>query len=266
MPSPFPGMDPYLESPLHWPGVHSILNVAIASELNRTLPTGFVANVELYVSQADKDELRQLQRLHRPDVSILQSSRASRVVPHESGMMALLANPTVVSRFKLVKPRKRSFVLIMTRESRRVLTALELLSPSNKHPGKDRDMLLAKRENCITSGTNFVEIDLLRCGKRLPYGKPKPPHADYACAVFDMESPDTAAIWAFGVRNAIPSIPIPVQADVEPVMIDLRRCIDRCYDDGRYRDQLDYSKPPDPPMNEADRLWVEQLLSRRIPT
>jgi hypothetical protein len=29
MPSPFPGMDPYLENPEFWPGVHNRLIVAI---------------------------------------------------------------------------------------------------------------------------------------------------------------------------------------------------------------------------------------------
>jgi Protein of unknown function (DUF4058) len=34
MPSPFPGMDPWLESPEHWHNVHQILLTLIASELN----------------------------------------------------------------------------------------------------------------------------------------------------------------------------------------------------------------------------------------
>ena len=45
MPSPFPGMDPYLEDPAHWRGVHAVLIVGCYEALNATLPEGFVARI-----------------------------------------------------------------------------------------------------------------------------------------------------------------------------------------------------------------------------
>jgi hypothetical protein len=41
MPSPFPGLDPYLESAGPFPGLHNALATEIARVLNRTLPRGY---------------------------------------------------------------------------------------------------------------------------------------------------------------------------------------------------------------------------------
>ena len=43
MPSPFPGMDPWLESPLLWPGVHARLIPLFAEQLApQVIPAGAV--------------------------------------------------------------------------------------------------------------------------------------------------------------------------------------------------------------------------------
>jgi hypothetical protein len=47
MPSPFPGMDPYLEAPDIWPDFHDALAGEISSELNRTLPRPYYARLEM---------------------------------------------------------------------------------------------------------------------------------------------------------------------------------------------------------------------------
>jgi len=46
MPSPFPGMDPYLETARFWPGFHNIFIAEIVGMLNETLPSDFAANAE----------------------------------------------------------------------------------------------------------------------------------------------------------------------------------------------------------------------------
>jgi len=43
MPSPFPGMDPYLENPIHWRGVHTTLIVAIQKLLVPVLRPRYTA-------------------------------------------------------------------------------------------------------------------------------------------------------------------------------------------------------------------------------
>ena len=46
MSSPFPGMDPYLEHPVLWEGVHARMVVAIANRLQPLLDPPYVATVE----------------------------------------------------------------------------------------------------------------------------------------------------------------------------------------------------------------------------
>ena len=50
MPSPFPGMDPYLERPGIWPGLHTVMCSDMAYALNAALPKNFVARGGMYVS------------------------------------------------------------------------------------------------------------------------------------------------------------------------------------------------------------------------
>lgn len=44
LPGPFPGMDPYLESPTHRQGVHNKLITHLEEALNAVLPPEHVAN------------------------------------------------------------------------------------------------------------------------------------------------------------------------------------------------------------------------------
>ena len=63
MPSPFPGMDPYLENPALWPGLHQLVIARALADLNRALPPHYVAsmNERVYVVKADRTvELRRV--------------------------------------------------------------------------------------------------------------------------------------------------------------------------------------------------------------
>ncbi len=69
--------------------------------------------------------------------------------------------------------------------------------------------------------------------------------------------------WAFSVREPIPPIAIPLDADVSDVALNLRMCMDRVYDLGRYDDQLDYRKAPEFPLGKSDAKWARELLATR---
>ncbi len=61
MPSPFPGMDPYLESPRLWPDVHHELISVIRERLNAALKPRYVSRVEerVYISDENEEEIRE---------------------------------------------------------------------------------------------------------------------------------------------------------------------------------------------------------------
>ena len=56
MPSPFPGMDPYLEDPDLWPDVHANLIASIQAELNQQIAPNYVARVEQRVFISDEND------------------------------------------------------------------------------------------------------------------------------------------------------------------------------------------------------------------
>lgn len=69
MRSPFPGMDPYLEDPGGWGGVHDALIALMREHLNRQLGPGYVADGDTRVYVVSPDE----QRWVFPDVYVIQT-------------------------------------------------------------------------------------------------------------------------------------------------------------------------------------------------
>ena len=254
MPSPFPGMDPYLESPSHWGSFHQWLTTAIAAHLNRSLPSGYVAELDQYVWLANEPG-GERDLLGRPDAFV--TPRPDRPEAEEGGVavaVEVVAEPTLQTTLPKFKKRKQGFVKITTADGAEVLAVVELLSPSNK--STDRAAYLAKRNEYLAAGVNLLEIDLLRAGDRLPVGKPQPPATDYYIVLCRADSPGRASVWAFGVREPVPVVPLPFKAGVAPAVLDLRACLDRAYDDGRYRDKLRYARPTDPPLRKDDAEWA----------
>lgn len=265
MPSPFPGMDPYLESPLHWGGVHALMNGAITSHLNGNLPAGFVARLDQYVwltadTPGDKRAV-----LGRPDVFVAPRVVGTTPIPAEGVAVAaeltVATSPTVRTRVRSPKVVRRTYVKITTLDRTEVLTVIELLSPSNKVTGSDRTAYSAKRNEHLAVGVNLVEIDLLRAGDRMPVGRPRPPATDYYVVVWPAAVRGSAEVWAFGVRDALPTVTVPVKPGVGPVTLDLRACLDRTYDDGRFQDIVRYDQPADPPLRRDDAEWAAECTT-----
>ena len=265
MPSPFPGMDPYLESPLHWGSFHQWLTTAVATDLNGKLPPGFVAELDQYVwLTAEPSDEREL--LGRPDVFVTPNPSTSD--EGEGGVavaveVSVVAAPTVETKLAKARRTRKTFVKITTAPGGELLTVIELLSLSNKQRGEGRSAYLAKRNEYLVAGVNLVEIDLLRSGDRPPVGRPQPPATDYYVVVCPRDKPATASVWAFGVREPVPVVAVPFKTGLAPVALDLRACLDRAYDDGRYRDKLRYQSPPDPPLRKGDAEWAIDLVKPR---
>jgi hypothetical protein len=252
MPSPFPGMDPYIESWI-WGSFHGNLVVAISDYLNPRLPKRYIASTGLYLWRVDEGE--QL-LLGGPDIYVADKA------PTGSGpVVATVSAPVVTTLPGVVK--KQSYVKIIDHEARRIVAVIEALSPSNKTSGDDGQAYRMKREEYIASGISLVEIDLLRSGHRPPLGDPAPPISDYYVLVHRSWEKDRMGIWPISVRDPLPPIPIPLDPEVPDAVLDLRSCIDHVYDAGRYAEQLDYSKPSRPPLREPDATWARELIASR---
>src|SRR6202011_1559181 len=100
------------------------------------------------------------------------------------------------------------FLEVRDRQGRELVAVIELLSPSNKRPGEDREQYLAKRRELLRSPAHLVEIDLLRGGPPMPLEDR--PVCDYSVLVSRAERRPVAAFWPLRLRDRLPVIPIPL--------------------------------------------------------
>ncbi len=160
-----------------------------------------------------------------------------------------------------IDTERQSYLEIRDRHSREVVTIIELLSPSNKNAGPDREQYLVKRQRVWTSWINLVEIDLLRGGPRLPMQN-LPPCDYYALVSRYADRPD-AGIWPLHLREPLPLIPIPLRAPHADAQLDLQQLLHRLYDAAGYEDYL-YTGEPEPPLTAEDAAWARSLLPPRV--
>jgi hypothetical protein len=257
MPSPFPGMDPYLEAPDGWGGVHLALLYQLHAELNRVLPDGVVARMDEYVWIRDSDDDAEMRV--KPDVFVPQ------VRGGPNGHTALLAPPVTepTTRGELPRSRKKKnrVVTITTARGHNVLTVIEVLSPSSKGTGDDRAAYVHKRRGYLAS-VNLIEVDLLRAGNRLPMGHPTPPVSDYYVFSCRRDEYPGTATWAFSVRDPLPTIPVPLSPEFGVVPLNLQSAFTRAYEEGRYDKGTNYTVPPTPPLRPTDAEWAAELLAK----
>jgi hypothetical protein len=258
MPSPFPGMDPYLERPGTWTELHGTLIVAMQRHLNRVLPERFVATSDRHVWIGTLEEENGVS-LREPDVFVTET-KSGRALSSTSSTALLSAPQTIIVR--RTERRGRPFLRIDDLEYQRVVTMIELLSPTNKKPGPDREAYKVKRQECLNSDINFVEMDLLRSGERFALER-KPSKTDYYILVSPVATSPHAGLWEFSVRDRLPVVPIPLTADVKDVLLKLKVCFDEAYNDARLDKKVNYARPPVPPLRSADAAWVKALLAKR---
>ncbi|MBI5368019.1 MAG: DUF4058 family protein [Planctomycetes bacterium] len=265
MRSPYPGMDPYLESPALWPDVHNRLIAAIGDCLGPALRPRYYVRLE---ERAYSSEPGGLEFIGRPDLTLAAgTTRSPGVQPPvearvgQGGPAAPASGAAAVVEVEVPVPdriRETRLVVVDTRD-REVVTVLEILSPDNKRPGRGRRLYLKKRGRVLESLTHLIEIDLLRGGERMPvHGDP--PGSDYRILTSRGEKRPRARAYCFGVRDAIPLFPLPLRGgDAEPE-VRLGEILHGLYERAAYDLSLDYRAEPVPALAEADRAWSDGLL------
>ncbi len=256
MPSPFPGMDPFIEGQ-EWDDFHPTFIGIIRELLTAQLRPRYVVRVErrVYVEHEPGDDLAFV----RPDVSILEESRSTPTAASRGGAVAMA--PVVVS---LPQPsaeaRREAFLTVRETETRAVVTVLEVLSPGNKRRGSDgRREYLNKREAVLQSSAHLVEIDLLRGGLRLPTVE-RLPRGDYYAFVCRQERRWNADVYSWTLREGLPTIPIPLAAGDADASLDVQAAFTTAYDRAGYDYSLDYRTQLAPRLKDNDAAWVEDVL------
>jgi hypothetical protein len=256
MESPFPGMDPYLES--RWSDVHVRLIAYIGEALQPLLPPDLRARSEerVLLESADGEDLT----VYRSDVAVVDTG-ASRPQPQAAAGQATV-EPVLIDIQP--GPRLDRFVQIVdAKRGNRVVTVIEVLSPWNKAPGRLNREYRRKVEDYASAEVGLVEIDLLRSPRsHLDIGQhdlPAARRAPYLVCVRRAARPGRWEVYPLPLREKLPNVPVPLREGERDVFLDLQQLIRRVYEAGGH-DDIDYRRPPDPPLDRTDEEWAAGLL------
>ena len=264
MPSPFPGIDPYLEHPALWPGVHQAFITYANEALNTLLPPGYVASINerLYVVQPERSIY--------PDVMVVERPPTRRpMVQDTRGMATAVAiDPPWVFELEPIEMREVFIEIVPVADESRVVTVIEMLSPSNKTGGSQgRQRYMSKQHAVLESESHLLEIDLLRQGEHT-VSAPREilrrrGEWDALVCLHRGGQGSRYEVWAIMLRQRLPCIAVPLAAGDADVALDLQMIFNRCYDAAGYARRLDYTREPVVPLAGEDATWAGVLLRER---
>lgn len=226
MPSPLPGMDPYLESPAVWPKFHRQLIAA----LYQTLLPGLV----------DRYRARVVARRYTAEMVLF----------------------TSVTR----EAHEEELIELRSRTDGRLLTVLDVTSIGNRTTAAGRAAYLDTRAVAAGEKAGVVEVDLLTQGKPLlEFDRSGLPPHDYTVTVTRGGTPDRFEIYTSGVRKRLPKFKLPLAADDRDSVVDLQLAFLRAFDLGGFDRLVDYTKPlpADVVLGDDDRAWVGEQVNPR---
>lgn len=257
MPSPFPGMDPFLEAPSLWPDVHdTLINVARESLVRQIRPKYF-AQIEERLYLTDFTDCAA--DVIVPDLHV-REAKPDEPFRSPAGAVATI-EPGIDIEVEWEMTIHESLIEIRDLQHSRVVTILEILSPANKVEGsKGYISYHDKRERALSAGVNVVEIDLLRFGKSL-YADRFERH-DYSVIVSrprEGRKPRRTA-WPITLRDRLPTIPVPLKPEDGDAALSLQQVLDTAYDRAGYDVRLDYASDPLPVVSERHNRWMDDLL------
>ncbi|MEO0984200.1 MAG: DUF4058 family protein [Cyanobacteria bacterium J06639_14] len=254
MPSPFPGMNPYLEHPDRWSTVHNRLIVALADVLTPQLVPKYQVDIEKRIYEViGANSLL----VGRPDITV----QRPRVPDSGTPIAVALSTPApepVKVQIPMLEEVREAYLEVKEAATQEVITAIEIISPSNKH-GNGRQKYEQKRQQILSSRTHLVEIDLLRAGAPLPtLGKPLKSH--YRLLVSRSEVRPTADLYLFNMTDPIPAFRLPLQTNDKEPIVQLQDLLNDVYKRSGYNYFIDYTADPLPPLSGDERDWIDAAL------
>ena len=139
MPSPFPGMNPYLEQEDAWHDFHERWAPLVAERIAAQVDPRYIVKIDehIYIHELSAEQRR---FLGRADVAIGRAAAA-----RERRAAAAVLGAPAEGYLPVVDVERLAFVEIRDRRNRQLVTLIELLSRANKRPGSDRDQYVADR-------------------------------------------------------------------------------------------------------------------------
>ena len=255
--NPFPGMNPYLERPDLWHGIHQWAISELARTLGLQLRPDYLVRIEqrVYVSEEPDPGGRRPSRI--PDITVLDPGwAAERAIALETEPCQ--SEDAITVELPVLELERDNYLEIIRGSNREVVAVIELLSPANKS-NKGLREYLSKRAEVQYSPAHLVEIDLLRSEPPIPVVGDVP-GGDYRILISNARLAPDASLYVFSMRQPIPVFVMPLAEGSKGIAIDLKPIIDEVYILGSYDRDIDYRQDPDPPLSDADRAWLDQLL------
>ena len=253
MPSPFPGMNPYLEHPEFWSEVYHRLITAIADIIAPLIRPKYYAAIEkrAYLSEIEDSVLVGI-----PDLAVY----TKRTPTNQTGSTVALATQTEAISVTVPIPEeiRESYLEIREVGTGTVVTVVEIISPKNKRAGEGREAYEKKRKQLLGSSTHLVEIDLIRSGQ--PMRILEEIKSDYRILISRSDRRPRAYLYAFSVRDAIPSFSLPLQSGESEPLVELQNLLNGVYERAGYDLRLDYTQEPVPKLKPEDAIWAAELL------
>jgi len=247
-------MDPYIERPAIFPDFHDALITYIRGELQPLLRPKYAATGKqrLYVTES--------QRPIFPDVAVMAST--TRAPVSKGGTAVLDVEEPIVFESTEEEVHEPYLEIIEPDAGNRLITTIEVVSPTNKTPGAGMDSYVQKRAEVRAAGANMVEIDLLGDRKAiLPLTQAdlaKLPPWRYLVGV--ARPPKQQAVYPIGLQKPLPRIRIPLAKDDPDVVLDLQVAFKLAWEKGPYPMLLHYEGPPPGEMTPEEIAWCENRL------
>ncbi len=224
MPSPFPGMDPFLEHEKLWPTFQHHLVAC----LYQTLLPGLV----------DRYRARVGQRRYATEQALFTS---------------VLRNE-----------HEEEYIEVRQRSDSKLITLVDVVSPTNKTTDAGRQAYLTKRKEAKSSGASLVEIDLVLQGQpMLDYSRDGLPEWDHAVTVTRSTQPERYEIYTATLQKKLPKFRLPLASDDRDTVLDLQIVFTRCFDQANFLAQIDYQRDPPTRLDDDDRKWIDSLLRQQ---
>jgi hypothetical protein len=264
MQSPFPGMDPYIEAFDLWEDFHDDLIAAIKGVILDALPPGYVTRTRKRSYIALVEAQGKTEHTFVPDVKVTAptprkgtSSPRTETAPVAT---ALPGEPVDLRAFVEEEFVENFIDIFELKPERRLVTSIEVLSPSNKRRGsRGWRRYLRKRQALLLGKANLVEIDLLRGGTRMPMLDPLP-NSPYYLLVSREETAPRCRVWPAYFDRPLPPIPIPLSRPDPDITLALQPLIETICRRGRYEEEIGYDQPLTPPLGPEEEAWLRQRL------
>lgn len=244
---PFPGVDPFLEDQSYWMDFHPTFLNYLREALGDGLPDDYEARIDERVRLVDVTANSAIQI--RPDVAVTRTPGCL------GAALAALLDPDTIPTIVMDEDRE-TFIKVLHRPDRQLITIIELLSPSNKNEPDRRDYL-TRRNAVMRQAVHLVELDFLVAGQSVPMARPMPP-TPFHVIVSRWERRPDCQVYSWGLRDPLPTVPVPLRQPDPDVLIDLADVYATAYRRGRYAKSITYTEAIRLPLSDDDRAWVHE--------